>query len=100
MLKTLYEKSYRLDSVPVDIGYPKVCPTESVTDGQIVRGSEFRYYNPSDEYGKLQSSDFSLANIIAVGAYDKLQPIIMTDNTNFSFVDKFSAMSVAQPKSE
>ena len=73
MLLSLYELSYKRPSVLCPTFYMKLTPVEVEKDGQIVYTSELKKFDFAEDISKYSSKDFSIANLISIGAYDMLQ---------------------------
>lgn len=65
-------------------------PVESTVDGVVTRSVDFKVVNPVEDNAKFRFTDFNLANLIAVGAYGQLTPVVMTNNSDVTFVDQFT----------
>lgn len=85
-------------SVFIDPSYSCLMPVEISRDGQLVYASEFKRLNTHEQNKQFVFTDFSLANLIAVGSYASLHPVIMTNNTDATFVDQFSSSIASLPK--
>lgn len=72
-------------------------PVQSVEGGVIKRGVEYKVIDNSKELSKYTSYDFSLENILALGAIDALKPVVMMNMSDMTFADKFQDMNVSKP---
>ncbi|MBO7734946.1 MAG: hypothetical protein J6S67_20460 [Methanobrevibacter sp.] len=89
----MYQRSRRIDFVCPPPGYYRLSPVEVEKDGSLVRTSEFKFFNPSEEFGHLASTDFGIMNLMAVGAYEQMRPVTLSKNSDMSFADQFATLT-------
>lgn len=80
MLKDLYFKKLPRIEAVLCPSYMKLTPIDEVSDGVLVRSSEFRSYNVEDNNKQFSFRDFEIGNIIAVGATNMLKPVSMANH--------------------
>lgn len=101
MILSLLNKKFKKPKVVVRDSYMKLQPVDSVSAGQIVRQSQFVAFDFTEQ-NNFKSSDFSIANLQAVGASDMLRlmpslsmsPLTMSDqfeNVNYETSEKENA---------
>lgn len=72
MLQQLYKKRVPYEVVTIDPSYSKLVQSETVSNGVITRSSEFQRVSASEYLNQIHSSDFSLDNLLALGAVNVL----------------------------
>lgn len=104
MIKQLYDPNVKrnVSTAPqLKSGYTRI-KIEQVADeeGRLSRSVSYEFYDTDKENKKFKSSDFSLSQILAVGAYDMLKPVFQSRMSDMSLADKFENFDVAAPSSE
>ena len=85
-----YQLRYRTNpstSVVIDVGYNRLTSSNIEKNGVIVRSSNFQHTDSRETVGKFAASDFSLDNILSIGAFDMLKSVVMTDTSNLNVAD-------------
>ena len=90
MLKNLF-KVLPIQSALISPVYRVYQSEEVERNGVLTRESVLKTVDVSESLGKFDYRDFSIGNLIAVGAYRK-QPCVMVQNSDFGVVDKISSM--------
>lgn len=91
MLSQLFEMAYcPTETREIKPSYKKLNPTPSIVDGQLVRETEFVEFNPVKENVNFLYTDFSIGNLLAVGALGNMKPVSVHSITDFTFVDSFA----------
>lgn len=89
MFFELYSKKISpVKKVVLQSTYTKLQSSDAVSNGVLCRTSEFKVFDNKDLLNQFHSSDFAIANLIAVGAY-KESPVIMSNSSDMSVVDSF-----------
>lgn len=95
MLKEIYERSNKRKSIPFETSYMRLKTVEIEENGVLVQRSRFVEYNPIDDDKQFKPSDFELGNILAVGAYQMLKPVMMH---NIDYAGSANAFDVLYSK--
>lgn len=90
MLKNLKKLHFDVPKFSISPSYKKLQPVETTHDGTIVRSSEFVDFDFTQLNAQYTSSDFSIANIIAVGAQQMLNPMMPLGSSAFTMCDQFN----------
>lgn len=77
----------KIEHVVISPYYSKLARVEKVDNGVITSSHQFVEYGVVDS---VKSSEFSLGNLIAVGADGALQYVSMSLNSDMNFVDEFA----------
>lgn len=67
--------------------YSKFQTSPSASDGVLTLTASYVEYTAKE---KVKSSEYSLGNLIAIGAVDNLRYVSMSINSDMNFVDDFS----------
>lgn len=67
--------------VPIKCSYNKLTVERTSKNGIISKTSVFKKFSTADVLGKFTANDFSLSNILAIGAYDMLKPVYAPDTS-------------------
>lgn len=89
MILSLLSKRFVKPKVVVRNSYMKLQPVESVSDGQIVRQSQFVDFDFTAQ-NNFKSSDFSIANLTALGAVDMFRVMPSLTMSPLSMSDQFN----------
>ena len=75
---------------PFKLSYTRLTPAE-VSDGKVLaKAASFEEFDFVENSKIFRPQDFALSNIIAVGAYGKLQPFYIGTQSDMTVVDKFA----------
>ena len=85
----MYAENLKITFHAFKPSYKKLTLVDNVRNGVMCKGVEYVVYNVVDDLSKYRVEDFSLGNLIAVGAIDKLQPTVMSVSSDMTFVDNF-----------
>lgn len=89
MILSLVTKRFKKPPVIVRNSYMKLQPVESVHDGQIVRKSQFVDFDFVSQ-NNFKSSDFSIANLTALGSVDMFRVMPSLTMSPLSMSDQFN----------
>lgn len=92
----MINKRNRVNHVSISPFYNKFQRVPSESDGVLTSKGEFVSYSAIE---KVYSSEFSLGNLIAIGAAGNLSYVSMSVNSDMNFVDEF-ALSYNQLKTD
>lgn len=95
MLKEIYERDNSRKSLPYESSYMRLKTVDIEENGILVKRSRFVDYNPIDEDKQFKPSDFELGNILAVGAFQMLKPVMMS---NIDYAGSANAFDVLYQK--
>lgn len=71
-------------------------PVEKVIDGVLVRSSSYQTVDFSAVENQMLARDFSIGNLLAVGAYNTLKQSIVINTSRIKASDSFDNFNVAQ----
>lgn len=89
VLDLYYRKSYSSNGYKNVSKMMILSPTPIVVGDEITKTSEFDEYDFVSYANQFKSSDFSLSNLMAIGATDLLQPVQLSVNSNMAIADSF-----------
>lgn len=95
MLKEIYERDNSRKSHAYETSYMRLKTVDVEENGILVKRSRFVDFCPTDEDKQIKSSDFELGNILAVGAFQMLKPVMMS---NIDFAGSANAFDVLYQK--
>lgn len=82
-------------SVVIPTTYHVLMPTESVRDGVLVRSSEFKCIDAAASVNQFCSSDFSIGNLMAIGAFNTMKHSIVVPTSRLNAADQFDNFNVS-----
>lgn len=96
MITSLYSKNRKSEEVPLGISpeYKIYQQQQTVENGNLVRKNVVVTVNPSKDNSQFKSSDFSIGNILAVGAIDTLKPVFGTTLSSMNYADQFQQINL------
>lgn len=77
MLYDLYQREMSRFDHPYQTTHMRLKTIDVEEQGILVKRSRFVEYNPADEDKQYKVSDFEIGNILAVGAFQMLKPVMM-----------------------
>lgn len=91
MLRDLYRSKGAIPNVDfhIDNKYIRIAAIQSSSGGVLDRSSQFEEVDFSKMYSNVTSDDFSIANIVELGASQMLRPVSMTPVSNFGTISTF-----------
>lgn len=75
---------------PFRVGYSKLTPVESTKGDVLSVECVYKETSNAESISKFRSADFSLGNLIAIGAFGGLSYVSMSLNSDMNFVDEFA----------
>ena len=82
---------------------PKVTlllPVEDSKDGVLVRSSSFKTVDASSPENQFKSSDFSIGNLLAIGAFNTLKQTCMVNTSRLGAADSFDNFNLSTDVSQ
>lgn len=90
MVSSLYRRSpYTGETSVLKTAYHCLESVQSVKDGVLRVTSTMVVRDPARDNAEFKSTDFSIGNIIAVGATDMLKPCFVSKDSDMNYVDQF-----------
>lgn len=80
MLQQLYYRRSNYKPFPIDPHYTHLVPVQNADGGVLTRSSQFVTDCVEDNNKQYRQDDFSLQNILAVGATQMLKPTTMSNH--------------------
>lgn len=75
---------------PIRSSYSRLTPCETENNGVLSKSCVYKECDNAESISKFKSSDFSLGNLMAIGAYGGLSYVSMSLNSDMNFVDEFA----------
>ena len=75
---------------PIRPSYSRLTPCEVEDNGVLSKGCVYKECDNAVSISKFKSEDFSLGNLISIGAYGGLSYVSMSLNSDMNFVDEFA----------
>lgn len=69
-------------------------PSESVKDGVLVRQSSYRSVDAAAPENQFNASDFSIGNLLAVGAFNTLKQTCVVNTSRLNAADSFDKFNI------
>lgn len=93
MFNSLYSKKLPKSS-RISTTCTLLLPVEQVLDGQLVSSSEFRTVDAASSENQFKSSDFSIGNLLAIGAFNTLKQTCVVNTSRLNAADSFDNFEI------
>lgn len=88
MFASLFKKP-TIKSVLIPTTVTLLLPSEAVKNGVLVRQSSYKTVDASSPENQFKSSDFSIGNLLAVGAFNTLKQSCVVNTSRLNSADSF-----------
>lgn len=79
---------------PISSEYTKLRRVQVEKNGFVSHEIQYVEYDCGESSRGVTPLDFSISNLLAVGAYGNLKPSYLRDATDFTFIDRFENAKV------
>lgn len=100
MIKNIYCRKFDYVFPEISPRFTRLESSDNVANGVISKTSEMKIVDNSELLGHLSSSDFSLSNLIAVGAFDRLKTTYVSSMSDMNIADKFESLNFGPNEAE
>ena len=96
MVSDMYKRGFDYKPKKIKTGYMRYCPFPVADKSVVGKSVQVKYFDIAEDNDKYVSSDFNIANILAVGAYDVLRPTCISRMSDLSVADSFENFNVTE----
>lgn len=95
---TMFNSLFKKDmpkSNPISTKVTLLLPSETVSNGVLSRSSAFQVVDAAASENQFRSSDFSIGNLLAIGAFNTLKQTCMVNTSRLNSADSFDNFNLS-----